>query len=102
MQQRVDWQSFIRDVPDFPKPGIVFKDITPMLADGDAFASVISQMAERVGADVDAVVGIESRGFIFGGALAFKMGIGLVTVRKPGQLCADEHSVEYELGYGMG
>ncbi|ATX79793.1 adenine phosphoribosyltransferase [Mariprofundus aestuarium] len=95
------WQALIRDVPDFPKPGIVFKDITPMLANGPAFSAVISQMAERVGPDVDAIVGVESRGFIFGAALAFKLGLGLVTVRKPGKLPADIHSVEYELEYGV-
>jgi len=97
----IRWQEFIRDVPDFPKPGIVFKDITPMLANGPAFAAVISQMAERVGPEVDAIVGVESRGFIFGAALAFKLGLGLVTVRKPGKLPADIHSVEYELEYGV-
>ncbi|NWF39317.1 adenine phosphoribosyltransferase [Mariprofundus sp. NF] len=97
----MSWQDCIRDVPDFPKPGIIFKDITPMLANGAAFAQVIDQMAERVGPDVDAIVGVESRGFIFGAALAFKLGLGLVTVRKPGKLPADIHSVEYELEYGV-
>jgi len=97
----VVWQSFIRDVPDFPKPGIVFKDITPMLADGPAFTSVVKEMAALVGPDVDAIVGVESRGFIFGAALAQELGMGLVTVRKPGKLPADVHSVEYELEYGV-
>lgn len=96
-----DWRSLIRDVPDFPKPGIVFKDITPMLADGPAFSAVVAEMAERVGEGVDAIVGIESRGFIFGAALAQRLGLGLVTVRKPGKLPADTHSVEYELEYGV-
>lgn len=100
-KEQVCWQDLIRDVPDFPKPGIVFKDITPMLADGDAFAAVIKQMAERVPEGVDAIVGIESRGFIFGAALACELGVGLVTVRKPGKLPAEIHSVEYELEYGM-
>ena len=95
------WQSTIRDVPDFPKPGIVFKDITPLLADGDAFAACVSELAELVGPDVDAIVGIESRGFIFGAALAQKLGMGLITVRKPGKLPADIHHVEYELEYGV-
>ena len=99
--EKVAWQECIRDVPDFPKPGIIFKDITPMLADGAAFAAVISEMAAFVGSDVDAIVGVESRGFIFGAALAHKLGLGLVTVRKPGKLPADVHSVEYELEYGM-
>ncbi|PJA31924.1 MAG: adenine phosphoribosyltransferase [Zetaproteobacteria bacterium CG_4_9_14_3_um_filter_53_7] len=97
----VRWQDFIRDVPDFPKPGIIFKDITPMLADGQAFAAVIEEMAALVGPDVDAIVGVESRGFIFGAALAQKLGLGLVTVRKPGKLPAQTHSVEYELEYGV-
>ena len=100
-EDAMSWQECIRDVPDFPKPGIIFKDITPMLANGAAFAQVIDQMAERVGPDVDAIVGVESRGFIFGAALAFKLGLGLVTVRKPGKLPADIHSVEYELEYGV-
>ncbi|OIO75005.1 MAG: adenine phosphoribosyltransferase [Zetaproteobacteria bacterium CG1_02_53_45] len=97
----VRWQDFIRDVPDFPKPGILFKDITPMLADGQSFAAVIEEMAALVGPEVDTIVGVESRGFIFGAALAQKLGLGLVTVRKPGKLPAQTHSVEYELEYGM-
>ncbi|EAU55547.1 adenine phosphoribosyltransferase [Mariprofundus ferrooxydans] len=95
------WQEYIRDVPDFPKPGIVFKDITPLLANGEAFAATIAEMAALVGSDVDAIVGIESRGFIFGAALAQKLGLGLITVRKPGKLPADVHSIEYELEYGF-
>ena len=100
-QDNVCWQDCIRDVPDFPKPGVVFKDITPMLANGAAFGAAVSQMAALVGDDVDAIVGIESRGFIFGAALAQQLGLGLVTVRKPGKLPADVHSVEYELEYGV-
>ena len=95
------WQDYIRDVPDFPKPGIVFKDITPLLANGDAFAEVVSELACHVDSKVDAIVGIESRGFIFGAALAQQLGLGLITVRKPGKLPADVYSVEYELEYGM-
>jgi len=97
----VRWQDYIRDVPDFPKPGIVFKDITPLLANGNAFAAVVSELACLVDKDVDAIVGIESRGFIFGAALAQQLGLGLITVRKPGKLPADVHSVEYELEYGV-
>jgi len=96
-----NWHDYIRDVKDFPKPGIVFKDITPLLAHGAAFAQAVSEMAEMVGPNVDAIVGIESRGFIFGAALANRLGLGLVTVRKPGKLPADVHSVEYELEYGF-
>jgi len=95
------WQDYIRDIPDFPKPGIVFKDITPLLANGNAFAAVVSELACLVGNDVDAIVGIESRGFIFGAALAQQLGLGLITVRKPNKLPAAVHSVEYELEYGV-
>lgn len=95
------WQDYIRDVPDFPKPGIVFKDITPLLANGEAFSAAVSELACHVGNDVDAIVGIESRGFIFGAALAQQLGLGLITVRKPGKLPAHVHSIEYELEYGM-
>ncbi len=101
MNQAVHWREHIRDIPDFPKPGIVFKDITPMLADGDAFCAAVSELACHVPSDVDAIVGIESRGFIFGAALANQLCIGLVPVRKPGKLPADVHSIEYELEYGM-
>ncbi len=95
------WQDAIRDIPDFPKPGIVFKDITPLVADGEAFSAVVDELASHIGSDVDAIVGIESRGFIFGAALAQKLGLGLVTVRKPGKLPAAVHAVEYELEYGV-
>jgi len=97
----VNLRDYIRDIPDFPKPGIVFKDITPLLADGHAFSASVSQLACLVDHDVDAVVGIESRGFIFGAALAQQLGLGLVPVRKPGKLPADVHAIEYELEYGM-
>lgn len=97
----VKLRDFIRDIPDFPKPGIVFKDITPLLADGDAFAAAISELACHVPPEVDAIVGIESRGFIFGAALAQQLGLGLVLVRKPGKLPGSIHGIEYELEYGM-
>jgi len=93
--------QYVRDIPDFPKPGITFRDITPLLANGDAFGATISQLACFVSHDVDAIVGIESRGFIFGAALAQQLGIGFVPVRKPGKLPADVHAVDYELEYGM-
>lgn len=101
MSGKMAWSQLIRDIPDFPKSGIVFKDITPLLADGEAFSAVIDAMAACVGEGVDAIVGIESRGFIFGAALAQRLGLGLVTVRKPGKLPADVHAVEYELEYGV-
>jgi len=94
-------RSFIRDIPDFPKPGITFKDVTPLLANGDAFSASVSELARFVPADVDLIVGIESRGFLFGAALAQLTGLGFVPVRKPGKLPADVHAIEYELEYGM-
>lgn len=97
----MDLKEIIRDVPDFPKAGILFKDITPLLADADALRATIEQLARpyRNGA-VDLVVGIESRGFIFGTALARELGVGFVPIRKPGKLPADAISAEYELEYG--
>ena len=97
----MDLKEIIRDVPDFPKAGILFKDITPLLADADALRASIEQLAQpyRNGA-VDLVVGIESRGFIFGTALARELGVGFVPIRKPGKLPAEAISAEYELEYG--
>ena len=91
----------IREVPDFPKEGILFKDITPLLADVDAFRACIELMAESLdGEAMDAVLGIESRGFMFGAALADKLGVGFVPVRKPGKLPAATYRVDYDLEYG--
>jgi adenine phosphoribosyltransferase len=91
----------IREVPDFPKEGILFKDITPLLANVEAFRSCIQLMAERLdGETVDAVLGIESRGFMFGAALADKLGVGFVPIRKPGKLPAATYRAEYDLEYG--
>jgi adenine phosphoribosyltransferase len=96
-----DWPHLIRDVPDFPKPGIVFKDITPLLADRAGFAAAIDAMAQPWrDARLDAVIGIESRGFILGAALAHVLGVGFVPVRKPGKLPARTLSQEYALEYG--
>jgi len=97
----IDIARHIRDVPDFPKPGINFKDITPLLANGAAFHALIEELAERYrDEEFDAVVGIESRGFIFGAALAARMGVGFVPVRKPGKLPASVIREEYSLEYG--
>jgi adenine phosphoribosyltransferase len=94
-------QSRIRNVADFPKPGIMFKDITPVLADGSAFNACIDLMAERHDkASYDVIVAMEARGFIFGAALAAKAGKGFVPVRKPGKLPWQTHEMEYELEYG--
>ena len=95
------WQMLLRDVPDFPRTGILFKDITPVLADADAFAAAIAEMAAPwQDAKIDAVVGIESRGFILGAALALRLGTGFVPVRKPGKLPARTLSLDYVLEYG--
>jgi len=96
----VNLKALIRDIPDFPKPGIVFKDITPVLADADALKWVVDRLAERYRGRIDAVVGIESRGFIVGAPLAYALGVGLAVVRKPGKLPYERHSVSYELEYG--
>ena len=97
----MDLTAFIRDVPDFPNPGIVFKDITPLLSDAGAFRSTIEQLAQPYrGGAVDQIIGIESRGFIFGAALALELGVGFVPIRKPGKLPYDRISAEYELEYG--
>jgi adenine phosphoribosyltransferase len=94
-------RSRIRDVPDFPKAGILFKDITPLLADVAAFRACIELMAEPLdGEAMHAVVGIESRGFMFGAALADKLGVGFVPVRKPGKLPAASYRADYDLEYG--
>ena len=84
----MDLRRYIRDIPDFPKPGIVFKDITPLLADGPALRWTIDHLGERYRGTVDMVLGIESRGFIIGAALAYALGVGFAIVRKPGKLPA--------------
>src|SRR5919109_3550885 len=91
----------IRDIPDFPKPGIVFKDITPLLSNGQLFGRTIDILADRYRSQkVDAVLAIESRGFIVGAALAYKLGAGFCIVRKPGKLPYETHRASYELEYG--
>ncbi|MGH3384022.1 MAG: adenine phosphoribosyltransferase [Nocardioidaceae bacterium] len=98
------WQSLIRDVPDFPKPGVVFKDITPLLADPAAFGDVVSALAasgrdESGATRVDAVAGIEARGFILAAPVALALGVGFVPVRKEGKLPAATHAVSFTLEY---
>ena len=96
-----DLGARIRDIPDFPKPGILFKDITTMLKDGDSFKSAVDGLLAKIkGKPVDVVVGMESRGFIFGGALAHELNAGFVPVRKLGKLPGKTIEVEYELEYG--
>src|SRR5438128_2532599 len=94
-------EKLIRDVPDFPKAGILFKDITPLLQSAEGLASVIAQLDRAVpAASYDVVCGIESRGFIFGTALALKAGKGFVPIRKPGKLPYKTAKESYELEYG--
>jgi len=93
--------SRIRDVPDFPKPGILFKDVTPLIGDGPAFRLVTDLLEERIdGKKPELIVGIESRGFIFGAALAERLGVGFVPVRKPGKLPYKTTRETYSLEYG--
>ncbi len=97
----VNIRGAIRDIPDFPKPGIVFKDITPLLSNGTLFGKTVDLIASRYrGQSIDTVLGIESRGFIIGAALAYKLGAGFSVVRKPGKLPFETHSASYDLEYG--
>lgn len=98
----MDLKQYIADIPDFPQEGVLFRDITPLMANGDAFHEAcrrLLEFAKEVGAEV--IVGPESRGFIFGCPVAYELGIGFVPVRKPGKLPRETVSVEYELEYGM-
>ncbi len=98
----IDLKNFIRDIPDFPKPGILFKDITPLLKDARAFQTAIYGMRDALsGKHIDYIVGIESRGFLFGAALAVAMGVGFVPVRKKGKLPYKTRQVMYDLEYGQ-
>jgi adenine phosphoribosyltransferase len=91
----------VRDVPDFPKPGILFRDLTPLMGDGAAMSACVALLAERVGAHrPDVVVAVESRGFIFGAPVAAALGVGFAPVRKPGKLPARKLRRTYELEYG--
>jgi adenine phosphoribosyltransferase len=96
----MDIRKYIRDIPDFPKPGILFRDITPLLANGPALRWTIDHLADRYRGSVDMVLGIESRGFIIGSALAYALGVGIAIVRKPGKLPFEKFSAEYDLEYG--
>jgi adenine phosphoribosyltransferase len=97
-----DLTSFVRDIPDFPSPGIVFKDITPLLLNPDALDTAVSALAACVSdLQVDFVVAAEARGFILGAALARELGAGFVPARKPGKLPGDTISAQYTLEYGL-
>jgi len=99
--QIADLKRCIRDVPDFPKAGILFRDITPLLTNGKAFRYAIDTIGDRyLHQDIDVVVGVEARGFIMGSALAYKLGAGHAIVRKPGKLPFRTHRTTYALEYG--
>jgi adenine phosphoribosyltransferase len=98
----MDIKSLIREIPDFPKPGILFRDITTLLRDPDGLRYTVDTLAEQCAEmAIDYVIGMESRGFIFGAPLAYKLGAGFIPVRKSGKLPAAVHSIEYELEYGI-
>ena len=97
----MDLSSYIRDIADFPKKGIVFKDITPLLKDGSAFAAAVEAMKELFAGDgFDTVVAVEARGYILGAPLAYAMGLGFVPIRKIGKLPWETYQAEYLLEYG--
>lgn len=97
----MDLKDHIRDIPDFPKPGILFRDITPLLQDSKALRGAIELLADKAqGWNADIIAGIESRGFVFGTALAVHMGMGFIPIRKPGKLPSHTFRQEYELEYG--
>ncbi|MBC20646.1 MAG: adenine phosphoribosyltransferase [Planctomycetaceae bacterium] len=99
--QSLNLESYIRSIPDFPKPGILYRDITPLLASPEAFRVTIEQLADRVNdLEVDVVAAAEARGFIFATPLALKINAGFVPVRKPGKLPFDTHAFRYQLEYG--
>ena len=93
-------KKLIRDIPDFPKPGIMFRDITPLIGNARGFAAVVDQMAEPYLGSVDVVLGIESRGFIVGAPVAYRLGVGLTIARKPGKLPFHFFDQTYDLEYG--
>lgn len=97
----MDIKSLIRDIPDFPKSGILFRDITTLLQNPEGLRYVIDKMAEKCNElSPDYILGMESRGFLFGMPVAYKLGVGFIPVRKPGKLPAEVYSAEYELEYG--
>ena len=97
----VDIESLVVDIPDYPEPGVVFKDITPLVADPEGFAACVDRIAEHfAGAGVTKVVGAEARGFLIGAPVAYKLGAGFVPARKPGKLPREVYSQSYALEYG--
>ncbi|MEX0866416.1 MAG: adenine phosphoribosyltransferase [Pirellulales bacterium] len=100
-QTKLDLRQYIRTIPDFPKPGIQFRDITPLLASPEALREAVRQLADRFrGRPIDLVAAAEARGFIFATPLAIELGAGFIPIRKPGKLPFDTHAFHYELEYG--
>jgi adenine phosphoribosyltransferase len=98
---RDDLKALVRAIPDFPKPGILFRDVTTLISDGRGFAAAVDMLGERaLAAGADAIAGIEARGFIFGAAVAARTGLGFVPVRKPGKLPVPVLAIDYALEYG--
>lgn len=93
--------AHIRDVADFPKPGVMFKDLSPLFREPEAFNAVLADIADRWAGKVDVVAGVEARGFILGAPLALRMGLGFVPIRKAGKLPGDTHTRSYDLEYGQ-
>ncbi len=101
-QTSIDLYSFVRDIPDFPKPGILFRDITPLLGHAEAFAETIRQMVDPyLNEPIDLIIAAEARGFIFAAPMSTQLNAGFVPVRKPGKLPHDKYSFSYDLEYGQ-
>lgn len=96
----MELKNKIRAIENYPKEGVIFRDITTLLKDKDAFKKAVDEMAEKIDKDVDKIIGIEARGFIFASALAYKLDKGFIPVRKPGKLPWDKERESYELEYG--
>lgn len=100
METKEDFRSHVRQVEDYPNPGIRFYDISPLLGNGAIFASVVQEMADPLRDRVDKIVGFDARGFLFGAAIAHELGVGFAMLRKPGKLPGSVEQVEYGLEYG--
>lgn len=98
--EKAELQKYVREVEDFPTPGVRFYDIAPLLGDGAVFAAAVHEMAEPLRGNVDKVVGFDARGFLFGAAMAHELGVGFAMLRKPGKLPGAVERVEYNLEYG--
>lgn len=97
----MDYDKLIVDIPDYPEPGVIFKDVTPLIADAEGFCGMVDEIAEHFkDAGVTKIVGAEARGFLIGAPVAYRMGVGFVPARKPGKLPREVYSQEYDLEYG--